>query len=680
MMPSNDSGFRADIQGLRAIAVLLVVIYHVWPEFIPGGFVGVDVFFVISGYLITSHLRREMESSGSISLSAFYARRIRRLLPAASVVLVFVAAATVLFAPRFKWLDITYDIVASTLYVQNWRLLVQAVDYLGAEEAAGPLQHFWSLAIEEQYYIVWPLILIAVATFLPKRFFCKSMLIVTGVTLALSLLSSILVTQSDQSVAYFASHTRIWELAIGSLLAFVQWSSASRAVRSIVGYVGLLMIMLSAFFFNAKTAFPGYAALLPTLGTAMALWAGGAGLSHEKLISASPMKFFGDISYSLYLWHWPLIIFAGYIFTDGHGLLGGMILIVLSITIAWLSKYFIEDRFRLAISPSKTLAPVFIGKQWLRSAGALAFACMGLSLLMSAGIFTWISQQAVSAQSNSVQAFPGAAVIFQGGASVEWQHGSPVLPAPEVAREDLPSSYGNKCHQSVRHIKPKGCDIGVKDGAPVVVLVGDSHAANWIPAFEVLGQDKGWRVISYTKSACALTLRDITVKGKPYSECTQWSQAVMDEIKDLRADLVVLGRSRGARLYGVEGRDESDEQSIVMLTELLHEIRESVAQVAVMRDTPRMPFDPLMCFEDKDKCRALKQKAMAGLDPLVEAAKADGNTKVVDMTGGLCVGEYCNVVIGDVLVWRDWHHLTAAYAKTLAPLLAAQLGDVSDSN
>lgn len=573
MISSDTSKFRADIQGLRAIAVLLVVIYHIWPGIVPGGFVGVDVFFVISGYLITSHLRREVENSGSISLSSFYARRVRRLLPAASVVLIFVAVATILFAPRFKWLDITNDIVASTLYVQNWRLLIQAVDYLGAEEVAGPLQHFWSLAIEEQYYIVWPLILMAVAAIMPKRLFRKSMVATASVIIALSLLFSIVVTHSDQAVAYFATHTRIWELAIGSLLAFVQWNSISRPVKSLAGYLGLLMIMFSAFLFNAKTAFPGYAALLPTIGAALVLWAGGAGLSHEKLLSSSPMRFFGDISYSLYLWHWPLIIFAGYIFTGGHGLMGGLALAILSIMMAWLSKYFVEDRFRLAVSPAKALPSISIGQYWLKSAGTLAFACMGLSLLMSAGIFTWVSQQAVMPVSGTAKAFPGAAVIYQDGSGLEWQHGSPVLPAPELAREDLPSSYGNKCHQSVRHVKPKGCDIGVMGGTPVVVLVGDSHAANWIPAFEVLGQEKGWRVISYTKSACSLTLRDITVKGKPYSECTQWSQAVLSDISALRPDLVVLGRSRGARLYGVESRDESDAQSIIMLSGLLQKIR-----------------------------------------------------------------------------------------------------------
>lgn len=671
--------FRSDVQGLRAIAVLFVVVYHIWGEWLPGGFVGVDVFFVISGFLITDHLRREMECSGTISLKSFYSRRVRRLLPAASVVLVFVAVATILLAPRFKWLEISQDIVASTLYVQNWRLLIQSIDYLGAEEAAGPLQHFWSLAIEEQYYIVWPLVLIAVAAVFPRRLFNKSMIFVAGFVIGISLLCSVLVTRTDQSIAYFATHTRIWELAIGSFLAFVSWGCVNRVARGVAGFIGLLMIVVSAFLFSADTAFPGYAALLPTLGAALVLWVGGKDLLHEKLLSLPPMKFLGDVSYSLYLWHWPLIVFAGYIFSDGHGLLGGLALFVLSIVLAWLSKRFVEDRFRQVATAKRSVASS-INHNWQKSAGALAIACMGGTLLMSAGIFTWVTKQGNVAEYGTADAFPGAAVIYQGRSNTEWQYGTAVLPAPELAREDLPSSYSNGCHQSVRHVKPKGCDIGVMGGSQMVVLVGDSHAANWIPAFEELGLSKGWRVLSYTKSACSLTLRDITNKAKPYSECTQWSQAVLDELDILKPDLVVLGRSRGARLYGANTRNESNIQATIMLADVLRRIRSSGAQVAVMRDTPRMPFDPLMCFENKDKCRADKATAMAGEDPLINAAALDGFAKVIDMTSGLCVGEYCDVVIGDVLVWRDWHHLTESYSRTLAPFLAEQLGEISNAN
>lgn len=678
MGSNRDAGLRGDIQGLRAIAVLLVVIYHVWPEWVPGGFVGVDVFFVISGFLITSHLRRELERSGSISLKVFYARRIRRLLPASSVVLVFVAGATVLLMPRFRWFEVATDITASTFYVQNWRLLIQSVDYLGAEEAAGPLQHFWSLAIEEQYYIVWPLILLAVAAVCPRRMFRYSVILVAVLVIGVSLYLSILVTRSDQSIAYFATYTRAWELAIGSLLAFLNWKSRSRPVAAFAGFTGLAMILLSAFMFSASTAFPGYFALLPTLGTALALWAGDSNLLHEKMLSLSPLKFLGDISYSLYLWHWPIIVFAGSMLPDGHDVAGGLLIVAVSVVLSWLSKRYVEDRFRGPVQ-GLSASGVLLSHFWQRSAGALAFACMGGSLLTSIGIYAWVAtkQQLPGGLANS-EAFPGAAAIVQGQVDFHWTPGSLVIPVPELARDDLPSSYGNKCHQSARHVKPRGCDIGTEDGNPVVVLVGDSHAANWIPAFEVLGREKNWRVVSYTKSACSLTLQDITIRGKPYSECTQWSRATLDEISKLKASLVVLGRSRGARLYAAESREVSDAQTTQMLVEIIRELRGGGARVAVMRDTPRMPFDPLLCFEDGEKCWADRGTVMAGEDPLITAAAIDGEARIIDMTDGLCIDDSCPVVIGEVLVWRDWHHITASYSKTLAPMLAGLLGEIPE--
>lgn len=677
MKAIEPRSFRSDIQGLRAIAVLLVVIFHIWPEWLPGGYVGVDVFFVISGFLITSHLYREIENTGQISLGRFYARRVRRLLPAASVVLLFTAIATILLAPRFKWLEITQDIAASTLYVQNWRLLFNAIDYLGAEEVAGPLQHFWSLAIEEQYYIFWPMILIGLAAISARRSARGLMALVTLIVIAVSLFLSIRITESDQPIAYFATHTRVWELAIGSLLAFVKWEHSHRMARAGGGLLGFCLILASAFLFTTDTAFPGYSALLPTLGAALVLWAGSGmenNLPHERLFSPRPIQFLGDISYSLYLWHWPLIVFMGYMIPDQSNLAGGGIL-VLSIATAWLSKRYVEDRYRQSLPASNNAAPALF--RWSPRANALALATVGMStsLAASAAIALWVNSQKQTAEHHINAAYPGAASIFAG---IEAPSGLPPLPAPENARRDRPDTYSkpNRCHLSVRGgSEPRLCDVGVSDGGPLIVLIGDSHAAHWVPAFGVAAQDRGWRVYSYTKAACALTLLDPARKGRRNRECTAWSKAVLKELATLQPALVILGRSRGARLYDVKSREESDQKAVPMLAEILHRIQSSTgAEVAVIRDTPKLPFDPLMCFEDSSKCQTLDIDDR--YDTLVAAASIDGFAKVIDMTDAVCPNSQCDAVIGNVIVWRDRHHLTATYAETLAPLLAERIDEV----
>lgn len=654
--------YRIDIQGLRAVAVALVVIYHIWPQYLPSGFVGVDVFFVISGYLITNHLRHEIERKGTLSLRGFYARRVRRLLPAATLVLLATVIAALFVAPRFKLMDIAYDTLASTLYAQNWRLLFQSIDYLGAEEAAGPLQHFWSLAIEEQYYIVWPLLLLAFASVVARPSFRVSAAWLISLVLVLSLLASVLVTRADQSVAYFATYTRVWELALGSLLAFLPWRLSRASVASAAGFLGLVMVLVSGFVFSSDTAFPGYAALLPTVGTALIIWAGGKGAFQEQALSRAPLTFLGDISYSLYLWHWPVIIFAGYLGLEVIGIAEGVGLIALSVALSWLTKVYVEDRFR---KPTRAATPAG-GRRLRNRTLGLASVCMGLSLSASAAVYLWVWNQGGEMSEFLADSMPGARALNENPPLAAWTPGEPVTPSPEVAREDMASSYDNRCHQSVRHTKPNGCEIGVEEGQKLVVLAGDSHAANWIPAFEVLAQAQNWRVISYTKSACSITLMDIQARGKRYAECTEWSANFLNDIAEMKPDLVVLGRSVGAKFHDSESQPASDAEAVNMLNKVFDRVRATGAGVAVIRDTPRMPFDPLLCFDDCTKCSADREEALKRYDPLIDAANRDESAALIDMTDGLCREDRCHVVEGNVIVWRDWHHLTETYACTLA--------------
>lgn len=661
--------FRPDIQGLRAIAVGLVLVFHIWPEWLPGGYVGVDVFFVISGYLITSLLWRELDRSGRISLPQFYARRIRRLLPAASMTLLAVALATVIWAPQFKWREIAHDIAASTLYVQNWRLAANAVDYLAAEEAIGPLKHFWSLAIEEQYYIVWPLMLLVAYALMPASDAGRrrgALAALAGVLGLVSLWFSIRLTADEPATAYFATHARAWELAIGSALALWPGSWGPRWARTGAGWTGLVMMLAAGILFDKQTAFPGYAAMLPTIGTALVLWAGGG--VHvapvQRLLALRPMQFLGDISYSLYLWHWPLIVFAGYALGRAHTVAEGVPLLLGSVLLAWWSTTQIENRFRAGHGAT--------AGQRTPGAPAIAVAGMGACMLATVVIVAMVEYRGREAERLAGDsAHPGARSLLAG---VPAPDGVDFVPALAVARDDLASSYFNGCHQRPRHVVPKGCDIGAETGHYVVVLVGDSHAANWIPALEEAGKAAGVRVISYTKSACALTLLDFGLRGQPYRECTQWSMALVEQLRELRPDMLVLARARTPRLYGVDSQRRSDEAATEMYRELLASLQGVAGRVVVMRDTPRMSNDPPACLANSTDCGLPLKQAMSGRDPMYEAAAAVPGVERVDLTDAFCTAEYCPAVVGNVLVWRDRHHFTATYARSIAGELARRLG------
>ena len=316
--PSKRRILRPEIQALRAIAVTTVVVFHYWPDLITGGYIGVDVFFAISGFLITGHLVREVDRSGHVSLPGFWARRARRILPAALLVLLFCTVATFLIVPLNLWDQFFREIQASTLYVENWNLAREAVDYLGAENRPSPVQHYWSLSVEEQFYIVWPvLILIAMmfvrkgSALLRRRSITTMLLLLTGASLAYSIWD----TAINPAAAFFVTPTRVWEFGAGGLLALAATNTARPALRAAVSWLGIAMILVAAFAYNPQTPFPGIAAALPIAGTLAVIWAGSPDLRWSPLhwMKLRGTQWAGDVSYSIYLWHWPLLILAPFL-------------------------------------------------------------------------------------------------------------------------------------------------------------------------------------------------------------------------------------------------------------------------------------------------------------------------------------------------------------------------------
>ncbi|WP_306369081.1 acyltransferase family protein [Nocardiopsis sp. CC223A] len=658
--------FRPEVQGLRAVAVLLVLVYHLDPSLLPGGYVGVDVFFVISGFLITSLLYREASGRDGVSVARFYARRVRRLLPAATVVLVATGAAAYFLLPVTRLTDTMWQLVASAAYVENLYLARQSVDYLASEVAPSPVQHFWSLSVEEQFYLVWPLLFILWAALRRRGAGTGTLVALLGSLLAASLLWSVVATGGEPS-AYFLPTTRAWELAVGGLLAVgLARGHLPERVRLPLGWAGLAAIVAAAVLYDEATPFPGWAALLPVLGAAAVIAAEHVPgpLSASAPLSTAPARWVGDLSYSLYLWHWPLIVLA--LAVTGRDELGWTLAAAVgtaSLLLAWATKVWVED-------PVRDHHLVRGGR------GALAAAVSGVLVVAAVGATLYVRVDRV----DSVEFDPNVHVGPQ--ALGQAPTGDPVYPSPVRAEDDAPLLYDDDCQAPHTATVPEDpCVYGPEGADRTVAVVGDSHSAQWVPALMGLGEERGWRLVLYTKSSCAFT--DTMTKGPeggPYEECREWNRAVVDELADLEPDLVVTSSSTSAA--PAQG-DEDDRVPMLAegMTRLWGEIGEVSGPIVALRDTPRQRRDVVECVarnvEDPQECTIPLAEAFERDDPQERAAGSlPGEAALVDMSDLFCAGGECPAVIGNVMVYRDSGHITNTYVSLLAGHLGERIDEV----
>ncbi len=698
--PPSDarSSFRPDIEGLRAVAVLLVLAYHARVPGLTGGYIGVDVFYVVSGFLITGLIVRELQATGRLDLPAFYARRARRLLPAALVVIAVTVVASAIVLPPLRMVDVAGDAAAAALYVSNIRFAAQATDYLQAELDPSPLLHFWSLGVEEQFYLFWPALLFAVAG---RRTSVRRIGIAIAVVAAVSLVLSIVWTSTDAPLAFFLLPARAWELAIGAGLALaatrIARIPALAATAAVV--VGLALIVIGAVVFDLATPFPGTAALVPVAGAALVI-AGGLRQPLgpiSRLVAIPPMRWIGGISYSLYLWHWPLLVLPAA--AVGAPLPGPVRLALVGLTfvLAEASRRWVEDPIRhgriSTLRPSRSLA----------AAGAISLVVAGFSL--GAGRLAAPPQLAAANggpveldlptplpdPSGAPRATPSAGATRTPGATP-----TPVIdptraptaagpvpgdlvPSLAAVRDDIPVIYADACHAESRETQPPACVYGEAGSSTSVFLIGDSHAAHWFPTFERLATERGWRLVSLTKSACPvadLRVYNASLK-REYVECTDWRAAVLQRIADERPALVVISDSRAGKLWN-DGTpvDTTDREDLwaAGLERAIRAIDEVADHVLVLGDTPNPLGDPPVCLsdhlDDALACATPTSKALAPRRTATEreVSAATGAT-FIDPSPWLCPTEPCPAIIGRVLVYRDGHHMTTPFASALAPYL-----------
>jgi peptidoglycan/LPS O-acetylase OafA/YrhL len=661
----------------------MVVIYHLYPSLLPGGFAGVDVFFVISGHLITGHLWRGYRDTGKVGLVDFWGRRARRLVPAAALVLAVTWAGARLLIPATRLTDTAQQILASALYFQNWQLAHDAVDYLKAGEVASPVQHFWSLSVEEQFYLVWPLLFLLaalVSRLLPKaaRGPRRRGTILALVTTALvigSLAYSVGDTEHDASAAYFVTTTRMWELGTGGLLAL---GLASRRVtvplrrlrfplwRGGLGWLGLGTVIWSAFTLNGSMAFPGYIALAPVLGSA-ALIAGGPGAwGPARVMSTRPMVFGGGISYSLYLWHFPVINLFTAWHGKGPGLLTGPPLLVVSVLLAWLTKTYVEDPVRLA--------------SWLRGHGWRSVSTALAAAVPVTLVAVYLAAQPPPWNGKLGPGYPGATLLADRltGARDKVPD-KPVLPPPAQVSE--PDYWLRGCLAGEYATTSSQCVFGdTKHPKLTVALVGDSVAGNWWAALKVIAAQEHWKLVTDLHATCAWSATPAVAPGRggPYPACTTWGRRVLSDLETkIRPQLVITSSmaTENAAAYpggGVQSRAALGAGEAAYWKQLQ---ARGIGVVAI-RETPDPGVNAPSCVwqygTTSPRCAVPRSRAITPDPPSSFAAKATG-APVVDMDDLICGPASCRSAVGNVLVYFDDHHITQTYSQTLAPYLKARL-------
>jgi peptidoglycan/LPS O-acetylase OafA/YrhL len=718
-----DRQFLPHVEGLRAVAVLAVLWFHIGLPGISGGFAGVDIFYVISGFLITGLLLREHETAGRIDLRHFYSRRMRRILPAvlATIAVTMVVAAAVL-AP-LQMPVIAQDGAAAALSIGNVRFALESADYFAGTDPS-PFRHLWSLGVEEQFYLIWPALLIVALRVFRSR---VGIALVIGALTIASFGFALWLTEAFAPWAFYSLPSRLWELALGGLLAVAAgWlARLPRLVVIPVGWLGVGLVGAGIVLIDATTPYPGTAALLPTLGAAALIVGGGRGGPVSWALTRQPVRFIGRISYSLYLWHWPILVLP--VLATGEAMplvlrcaLGG-----LAVLVAAASWRLIEEPFRrgrlwvrrprlvLATALSTAIAvavfAVGIGDYSLGRVAAVDSVQTSLDPGSASPSLTAVAavdgapasdrpkasdppsggpggspiveaspepSESPSARPSEPSATPGATPPAEPTVVPHpWPLPAAIRPALAEARSDKERIIGDGCFMSLRGSKPPDCVYGDPEGAFTIALVGDSHAAHWFPAVEAIARAHGWRLLTFTKASCVFVDLPIysPILKREYTECEAWRPQVVQRLIEAQPDLTIVSSDRWLPTQ-VKGDADPTRQGEAM-ARLLNQIP---GAIAILGDTPASRVDVPVCLSqnlgDITRCATSRIEAF-GRQKLVRerAAARAADATLVDLSDAICPGDPCQAVVGDTIVQRDDHHLTATFAASLAGRLEAAL-------
>ena len=632
--------FRPDIEGLRAVAVILVVFYHAGLPILQGGFIGVDIFFVVSGYLITSLLAKELNSTGGIGLSRFYARRVRRLLPASILVVIAVCLIEAMVAGPMAQFEVLRAALATICYSSNLYFARIQLHYFAQGLETEPLLHTWSLAVAAQIYLAWPVFLLLLTRMIGN---VRIRILVIAAITALSFSGCVWLTALNRAMAFYLPPSRAWEFSIGGLLAFVPlpWLTAHENLRKCLGAAGLIVLVSCGALMTDSAGFPGYIAAVPVLAT-LAVLQGGAGAPDSlgaRVLNWRPLQYVGGISYSLYLWHWPVLMMAREMFPNDSAAVRAAC-IALSMVLAAITRVTVENPIRF--------------NSFLGSRSLLSLGLVGLSMTICiGGLAAWWVALNHSAQFRKFN----------------------------EARNDIPSFYRTGCTADLSGGRPNLCFFGeLAHPQSTVVLYGDSHAAQWFPAMKVIAESRHWKLVTIIKSSCSpiniKTLNDI----RAIEACERWRKLTIAAIQEIHPDTVIMSSSSrypqrdNPRLIDASDWEKGSRDTFLAIAG--HGIH-----LQFIRDTPHADYDVPPClaqlaWNGHATCPPLNRAAALNSDiyqAVIRAAVDIANVRIIDMADAICGTTTCATEQGDLVKYRDTDHLTSSYAESLADALQTQL-------
>lgn len=604
-----------EIQGLRAVAAMLVVLFHA--KFISGGFIGVDIFYVISGYLITGLLLREIDKSGSISFTKFFARRIKRLLPSSFIVLISTAITAFFILPAAARANLGRDVIAGALYVSNYLFAHWQNDYQNLGATPSPIIHFWSLAVEEQFYLLWPILLLFSFKLGGKRL----LFVVIAVTTLLSFCYSLYLTSHSPIWSFYSLPTRAWELGIGALIL---WRPVTRPFQKIISFLFVIALFGTSLLYNSSTPFPGWAATIPVLGCAgLIKYADRLPKAISAPLRNRYMQWLGAISYPAYLWHWPVLVLAPELLNHSLTIMQRVIGIALTLFLADITHRFIEQPLRFV-----KVAPKFVF--------SAAFSVTLISVSLGSAIASTSPKEIASGINLTT-----------------------VLEKPLI--------YADGCQLDKNQVQSGPCIYGDPVGKKTVVLFGDSHAAQWFPTFDVIAKKQQWKLIVLTKSSCPATdviLPDIgAFRNKP---CATWRENSFLRIASLKP-YAVMTSSFGHYSPPSSEKDPRDwwnKGYNRTLDRLNSSVGPSGFAIAI-DDTPLPKQDIPSCLSSKKSefCTAVPTAPVA----------LNGNSLHINPTPWLCDQDICPSIRDGIVVYRDTTHISVTFALHLVPEMTRTL-------
>ncbi|MEC3954472.1 acyltransferase family protein [Nocardia sp. CDC153] len=692
--PAIPGSYRLDLDGLRGVAIALVVAFHIWAGRVSGG---VDVFLVLSGFFFTGMLIRRADG-GPVGVVTTVRRTLRRLLPAMVVVLAAVVVATVTLLPHTRWSDIAGQTIASLFYYQNWYLALSWSDYLAADPSVSPLQHLWSMSVQGQMYLALLVVVASVAFALrrvldagawklaARRPFLRragrhGMLRMTlaAIFAVVAITSFCYATEgvsTQQGWNYYDTFARAWEPLAGALLAILApLIRLPKPTREVFAWTGIAAIACCGWIVNGVLVFPGPAALIPVLAT-VALILAGAGRNTadqplvNRLLAAGPIVQLGGFAYALYLWHWPILIFyLGETHQRRAGAIGGLGIILVSLLLAYLTHHLVEEPLRLRSKPSATPARA-------RVLTGVAVSTVGVLLLGSTLAWQWsMGARAHAVGELDPSKYPGAAALTDHALVPR----APMRPTTEEAPADIAYPTRDGCISDFDTRAVTTCTYGDPNAHRTIAVVGNSHAEHWIPAFQILGEEYHFRVVVYLKMGCPLTVAEEPMyKGQHNPDCRDWSAEVIDRLGVEHPDFVFTTATRPSD----GGGDETPQDYVDVWTALT----ERNLRLIGIRDTPWLrkngiryrAIDCLAGGGNRISCGIKRTDALSPENPAAAPAAAFPNMHLIDLNDAVCEPDVCAVVEGNILVYHDEHHLTASYSRSLAPELGRQLQPILD--